>query len=429
MIDIKLIRENPDLVRKNLEKRKDPQIIKNLNILIKKDSQWRNSLKKLEDLRKKRNGITEKIARSKKEGVPINKEIKEMKSLSGKIKNLEAETGKLRDECDDLLMRIPNLLHESVPLGKDDTENVEIRKWGKIPKFGFTPKDHIDLGLDLDIMDIERAAKVSGARFYYLKNEAVLINFALMRFALDFLRKKGFEIMVTPMLVRKRALFGTGFLPGGASDIYNIEGEDLALIGTSEVALGGFHMDEVLELEDLPRMYSGFSPCFRTEAGSHGRDTKGIFRTHEFWKVEQFIYSKPEESWKMHEFLIKNTEEMFQTLGIPYRIVNICTGDIGTVAAKKYDLEAWLPGQGKYREMASCSNCTDYQSRRLNVKYRKGPGHPPEGYVHTLNNTGIATPRALVAILENYQQKDGSVLIPRVLWPYMNGVKKLEKRA
>ncbi len=428
MLDIKFIRENPEIVKKDLRKRGEKEKIEWVDKLLRYDKLWRESLKSLENLRHKRNTITEKIAELRRRGESADDLLREAKEIPARIKELEEKNKKYRERIDFYLQRIPNILHESVPVGKDDEENVPIRHWGKIPKFPFKPKDHIDLGLSLDIMDIERAAKVSGARFYYLKNEAVIVNFALMRFALDFLRKKGFDIMVTPMLVRKRAFFGTGFLPGGEDDIYYIKDEDLALIGTSEVALGGYHMDEILDADSLPRFYSGFSPCFRTEAGSHGRDTKGIFRTHEFWKVEQFIYCKPEDSWKYHEFLIKNTEEMFQKLEIPYRIVNICTGDIGSVAAKKYDLEAWLPGQNKYREMASCSNCTDYQARRLNVRYRLAEGKPPAGYVHTLNNTGIATPRALVAILENHQQEDGSVVIPKALRPYTHGLDVIEPK-
>ena len=318
-------------------------------------------------------------------------------------------------------MQLPNVMHESVPTGKDESENVEIRKWGTPPQFAFKPLDHIDLGLKLDLVDLERAAKVAGARFYYLKNELVRLNYALISFALDFIAKKGYTLVQPPYLLKREAISGAVALSDFEDTIYKIEGEDLYLLATSEHALNALHLGEILDGKALPLKYGGVSPCFRKEAGAHGRDTKGIFRVHQFEKVEQFVFCKPEDSWSEHERLITNAEEIFQALELPYRIVNICSGDLGTVAAKKYDLEVWLAGQQRYREAVSCSNCTSYQAVRSNVRYRDKTSEPTR-YVHTLNSTFIATERTLVAIMENFQQADGSVVLPEVLGPYMDGL-------
>lgn len=323
-------------------------------------------------------------------------------------------------------MRLPNILHASVPLGEDEDDNQPIREWGKKPRFDFPPKGHIDLGLSLDILDIERAAKISGSRFYYLKNEAVMLDMALMCFALSELEKKGFVSVEPPFMMRRKPYEGVTALSDFEEMLYKVEGEDLYLIATSEHPIAAMFMNEVLNAERLPMKYAGVSPCFRREAGAHGKDTKGIFRTHQFNKVEQFIFCKPEDTWRLHEELIANAEELFQKLKLPYRIVNVCTGDIGTVAAKKYDLEVWMPAQKRYREAVSCSNCTSYQARRLNIKYREKEGKPPKGFVHTINSTAIATGRTLVAILENYQQKDGTVEIPKALRPYMGGTERIK---
>ena len=296
----------------------------------------------------------------------------------------------------------------------------------KIKKYDFPLLSHIELGEHLDLFDLERAAKVAGARFYYLKNDAVKLEFALISFAIDFLKKKGFTLMTTPMLIKKEVLEGAGFLPSGAEEVYKVEGEDKYLVGTSEQALCGYYSDETLLEKDLPVKICGYSSCFRTEAGSHGKDTKGIFRVHQFEKIEMFIFCHPDKSWEEHEKLINTAEEITQLLEIPYHVVNICTGDIGVVAAKKYDIEAWFPSQNAYREIVSCSNCTDYQARRTNIKYRKEEGTAPLGVVHTLNSTSIAVSRIIVAILENYQQKDKSIKIPKVLQKYF-GADKIEK--
>jgi len=427
MLDINLFRQEPCLIKKDLKKRGDSEKIKWVAEIIKYDKKWRAYLKEADALRATRNKVSVEISALKKEKKDTGAKISEMKKTASKIADIEKKAENVRVKLDYLLLRMPNIMHESVPQGKDDSENVEIRSWGEIKEFAFPVKDHIDIGEELDLFDIERAAKVAGARFYYLKNDAVMLEFALVRFALDFLKKEGFDIVIPPMLVKEKVMEGAGFLPAGVDDIYKIENEDLYLVGTSEQALAGIYMDEVIERNCLPVKCAGYSSCFRTEAGSHGRDTKGIFRVHQFEKIEMFVFSLPEKSWDAHETLLKTAEKLVRMLELPYRVVNICTGDLGNVAAKKYDIEVWLPGQKKYRELVSCSNCTDYQARRLNIKYRNKEGEAPAGYVHTLNSTAIPVARALVAILENYQQKDGSVKIPKVLVPYMSGQKDIRK--
>ena len=428
MLDINLIRENPELVKKNLMKRGDPEALKKLNETIVYDKKWRQTLTELNNLRHQRKKMTIKIAALKKAGKNIGRELEEAKAIDSKITSLEKRVAEYEEKLRSCLMQLPNLLHESVPVGKDENENVPIRSWGKIPKFSFPVKDHIDLALSLDIMDIKRAGKIAGARFFYLKREGVLLDMALMNFALEEMLKKGYTPIEPPYLMRRKPYEGVVALSDFEKDLYKIEGEDLYLIATSEHPMAAMFMDEVLKAEDLPLKLVGVSANFRKEAGAHGKDTRGIFRTHQFNKIEQFIFCRPEDSWKMHEELIHNAEELVQKLGLPYRVVNVCTGDIGTVAAKKYDIEAWMPAQNAYREIISCSNCTDYQARRLNIRFREKEGQPPKGFVHTLNSTALATGRTIVAILENYQQKDGSVVVPKVLRKYMGGIEKIEPK-
>jgi seryl-tRNA synthetase len=428
MLDIKLIRETPEVVRQNLVKRGDLEKLKLLDKLINYDKKWREHTTRLNELRRKRNELTIQIANLKKIGKDAGKEIKEAKRIDNEITVLEKETANLHEKIRSILMVLPNLLHESVPVGKDERNNVTIRTWGTPPKFNFPVKDHIDLGLGLDIMDVERAGKVAGARFFYLKHEGVLLDLALMNFALNEMVKKGYIPIEPPFLMRRKPYEGVIALTDFEEMLYKIEGEDLYLIATSEHPMAAMYMDEILNAEQLPIKFVGISTNFRKEAGAHGKDTRGIFRTHQFNKIEQFIFCRPEDSWKMHEELIRNAEELIRKLGIPYRVVNVCTGDIGMVAAKKYDLEVWMPAQNTYREAISCSNCTDYQARRLNIRYREKEGTPPKGFVHTLNSTAIATGRTMVAILENYQQEDGSVIIPEVLRPYMNEIEKIPRR-
>jgi seryl-tRNA synthetase len=425
MLDIKLIRENPELVRNNLKKRGDPQNQKMLGQLIDVDKRWRLGLTKLNDLRHDRKQITNEIAMAKKKGKDAKQQIAKAKDVDTEITALEKQVVEDELQEHDLLMRLPNLLHETVPQGKDENDNVQVRVWGKIPKFTFTPKGHVDLGLGLDIIDVERAGKIAGARFFYLKREAVLLDNALITFALSEMVARGFIPVEPPYVMRRKAYEGVVALSDFEDVLYRIENEDLYLIATAEHPVAAMYMDEVLKAEDLPLRLAGYSTNFRKEAGAHGKDTRGIFRTHQFNKVEQFVFSKPEDSWRIHEELIQNAEQLVQKLGLAYRVVNVCTGDIGTVAAKKYDIEAWMPAQDAFREIVSCSNCTDYQARRLNIRYREKEGGAPKGFVHTLNSTALATGRTIVAILENYQREDGSIVVPEVLREYMGGIKEI----
>lgn len=425
MLDIKLIRENPEFVKNNLAKRGNPENGKMLDALIDLDKEWRQNLSKLNDLRHERKMMTAEIGKLKKAGKDAGEELEKAKSLDSEITSIQAKVAEAEKKTHEYLMQLPNLLHETVPVGKDDSDNVEVRSWGVIPKFGFDVKNHIDLGLNLDIIDVERAGKVTGSRFFYLKGEGVLLDMALMSFALEEMTKKGYLPVEPPYLMRREPYEGVTALGDFEEVLYKIENEDLYLIATSEHPMAAMFMNEVLKEEDLPLKLAGISACFRKEAGAHGKDTRGMFRTHQFNKIEQFVFCTPEESWKLHEELLRNAEDLVQKLGLPYRVVNVCTGDIGTVAAKKYDIEAWMPAQNAYREVVSCSNCTDYQARRLGIRYREKEGAPTKGFLHTLNSTAIATGRTIVAILENFQQEDGTVVVPKVLRKYMHDIERI----
>ncbi|MHA2275442.1 MAG: serine--tRNA ligase [Candidatus Kariarchaeaceae archaeon] len=403
-------------MKANLSKRQDTKLLEYVDEYVSVDVEWRDLKKNSESLRKKRNESS-KLIRTL-EGEEKQSAIADMQSTKSDLDTVESNLKQIEERRQWLLDRIPNLLHDSVPYGVDDSENQVIRTWGEKTEFNFTPRDHHELLELLDIVEIERARKTSGARFYFLKNEGVILELAILRYGLDLLRKKGVNVFSTPTMVRKEMLYGTGFLPLGDEDIYKIEGENLSLIGTSEVTLGGMHSDEVFLEEDLPTRYAGVSNCYRTEASAATKDDKGIFRVHEFKKVEMFSFTHPNISWDEQERMIGIAEEVFQGLEMPFQVVNICTGDIGGVAARKYDIEVWMPGQQRYREVVSASNCTDYQARRLNIKYRGKEGSKPIGFIHTLNSTAITTTRPMVAILENYQQEDGTVLIPKVLQKY-----------
>ncbi|MBT4175162.1 serine--tRNA ligase [archaeon] len=424
MFDIKIIRNDIEIAKKDLEKRGDKEKLDWLQNVSDKDVEFRKLKVELDGLRKERNKISLSIAEAKKKGDDVKKILADAKELPKKIADIELRVGKLQDDTKFYLMRLPNILHESVPKGKDDTENVEIKTVGKIPKFTFDIKNHVDIVEGLGLADFDRSGKIAGNGFYFLKGDLVFLEQALIRFALDIVSKKGYLPVYPPLMMRRKAYEGVTDLSDFETMMYKIEDDDEYLIATSEHPLVGQHMDEIFESGVLPVKYAGISPCFRKEIGSHGVDEKGIFRVHQFNKVEQIIFCKPADSWKLHEELIKNAEEIFKKLALPYRVVNICTGDIGTVAAKKYDLEAWLPHQKRYREMVSCSNCTDYQARRLRIRYNSKDGVK---LVHTLNSTAIALGRVMVAIIENNQLKDGSVKIPKVLVPYMGGKTKLEK--
>lgn len=424
MLDIKLIREHPEVVRSNLEKRGDPEKLKLLDDLIRFDKEWRQSLTKANELRQRRNVVTEEIAKLKKEGKDASEKVEEAKSIPEEIQRLEAQVEERREKVNQLLLRLPNLLHESVPIGKDESANEIVRVVGKPPKFDFEPKNHLEILENLGLIDTERAAKVAGHGFLYMKGALVLLDFAVIRYAVDFLMKRGFQIVEPPFMMHKKAYIGATDLETFEDQLYKAEGEDLYLIATAEHPLAAFFMDEVIEKKDLPMKLAGFSTNFRKEVGAHGKYTKGLFRMHQFNKVEQFIFCMPEDSWKFHEELQKNSEDLYDGLGLHFRTVNICTADIGNMAAKRYDIEVWM-ADGEFRESGSNSNCLEYQARRLNVKYREKEGMAPAGFVHTLNNTALATSRTMMAILEQYQQKDGSVLVPKALRPYMNGMEKI----
>ncbi len=421
MLDIKWFREHSDVVKADLAKRKDAEKAPWVDDLLKKDARYRELKQQADSLRHERNQLTDLVREAKKAKKDVSAIIKKAKALPAKIEIIESEMAQLEEKIAFYRMRLPNVLHESVPYGEGEEGNVTIREWGKKPKFTFTPKSHVDLLETLDIADIPRAARASGARFWYLKNELVLLDFAVMRLGMDLLVKKGWSMIHPPFMLRRKPLEGVTDLADFEDVMYKIDGEDLYLIATSEHPIAALHMDEVLQDSDLPLRYAGVSTCFRKEAGAHGKDTKGIFRGHQFNKIEQFVFCRPEDSWKLHEELIANHEEMFKALEIPHRVVNICTGDIGIVAAKKYDIEAWMPTQNTYREMGSCSNCTAYQAVRLNARFERttGDNKGEREYMHTLNSTMIATPRALVAMIENFQREDGSVSIPKALHPYL----------
>lgn len=425
MLDIKLIRENPTLVRENLAKRNDPQCLQMIDDLIALDKDWRANSTKLNDLRHDRKTVTVEIAKLKKACQNADTQFQKAAEVDQKIKGAEKDVCEQEAKIRNYLLTLPNLLDPTVPYGKESADNVTVKKWGEPPQFSFQVKNHIDLALALDQVDMERAGKVAGARFFYLKGDVARLDMALMSFAMDELTKAGYVPVVPPYLMSRAAYEGVTSLADFADVLYKVEGEDLYLIATSEHPMAAMYMNETIKLDDLPIKYAGVSTCFRKEAGAHGKDTRGIFRTHQFNKIEQFVFCKPEDSAALHEELLANAENILQKLGLAYRVVNVCTGDIGTVAAKKYDLEAWMPAQGDYREVVSCSNCTDYQARRLNIKYRLKEGAPPVGPLHTLNSTAIATGRTIVALLENNQNEDGSINIPEVLRKYMGDREKI----
>lgn len=425
MLDINFIRKNPDIVKKDLKKRHDEEKIAWLDDLLKKDDEWKKIKQEADDLRARKNKASLEINGLKKQGKDISKLIKEIKELPDKIKNLEEKEAQLKEKLHFYLMRIPNILHDSVPCGKDASENVVVRKVGKPKKLDFEIKSHGEIMEELNIADFKRATKTAGAGFYYLKGPLALLDISLQRFAIDFLIKRGFTLIEPPFMMNRRSYEGVTELEAFEKVMYKIQDEDLYMIATSEHPMGAMYAGEVIDEKDIPIRFCGSSSCFRREIGSHGVDTRGVFRVHQFNKIEQFVFCKPEESWKMHEEIQKNSEDMYGELEIPFRVVSVCTGDIGIIAAKKYDLEAWSPREQQYFEVGSNSNCTAYQAARLNIKLQRKDG--TREYMHTLNNTGIATSRAMRAIFENYQNKDGSITIPKVLVPYMNGIKKIEK--
>ncbi len=410
MLDIKLVRSDPDLVRRSLERRGSTS---SLDEFLAVEAERRRLLTDVEGMRAERKKASDEIAVVKKAGGDAEQAIAAMRALGDRIKEGEARLDVVEGQLKDMLLEIPNIPLPDVPDGGEE-DSVVLREVGERPSFAFEVKDHLDLGLAHDWIDMERGAKASGSRFAYLKGDLVLLEFALVRYGLDIVGAKGFRPVLPPVLVREEAMYGTGFFPTDRAQIYQTTDGD-CLVGTSEVPLAALHMDEFLEAERLPVRYTGYSTCFRREAGAAGKDTRGIFRVHQFDKLEMFSFCLPEQALAEHELIRETEEELLQGLGIPYHVVNIAAGDLGAPAAKKYDCEAWMPGQERYREVTSCSNCTDYQARRLNCRYRteKGPR-----FVHTLNGTAV-TWRFLIAIVENYQRADGSVAVPDVLQPYL----------
>lgn len=411
MVDIRYIRENVDKVKKAVEaKQIDPSLV---DKALELDAAWRKTLQEVENLRSERNKAAE------------GKDIEKGKKVKEELKIIEPKLKELEEKYKAAILQIPNPAAEDVKVGKSDAENEVLRTEGKPTKFDFSPKDHLELGEKLGIIDVERAVKVSGSRFGYLKGDAVFLELALVNFALEVLSKEGFTPIIPPVLIKEENMRAMGYMEhGGDEQMYVFDKDGLVLIGTSEQSIGPMHSGEILDLKDKPIRYAGFSTCFRREAGTYGKDTQGILRVHQFDKIEMFSYTRPKDSDKEHEYLLEIEEKFLRELELPYQVVKMCTGDLGAPAARKYDLEAWIPSQDKYRELTSTSTCTDFQARRLNIKYREGDKME---YVHTLNGTAFAIGRTIIAILENYQQKDGSVKIPKVLQKYM-GKKIIEAK-
>ena len=421
MINVKFIIENPELIKAGALKK---HVTVDIDKIVELYKTRKTLLQEIEELRAKQNKVSKEIPNAADKAPLLAK----MKEVKASIQKKQPVIEEIEKEIEKLAVRVPNPPHESVPEGKSDEENVVIETHGKKPEFDFEPKTHIELGKSLDIIDIERGVRTSGARFYYLKNEATLLEFALIQHVMHKLYKKGFSPVIPPALVKEEAMYATGFFPADKNEVYSVNpGEDdLYLIGTSEVPLTMLHAGEILKKEDLPIRYVGFSPCFRREAGSYGKDTAGIIRVHQFDKIEMFSFCDPEKSEEEHNMIRSLEEEIMQDLGLHYQAINICGGDLGAPAHKKYDLEIWIPTQNKFRELTSCSNCTNFQARRANIKYKDKNGK--NQYVHTLNGTAAAMARMLVAIIENYQTSEGEIMIPEVLLPHMGGITKISKK-
>lgn len=413
MLDIKYIRENVDIVKKGIAAKNFDTVF--VDKVLKLDEEKRKLQTEIENLRAERNKIGS-----------LGHEVSEKgKDIKNKIKELEPKLNELDTEFNDLLNKLPNLPSDKTPVGKSEKENIEVKKWGEPRKFDFEPKDHLELGTKLGILDFEAGAKVSGSQFYFLYGDGALLELALIQYAFEVLSKEGFLPVITPDLAKSRYYLGTGYMPkGNEAQTYTIENEDLGLIATAEVTLAGRHADGIISEKNLPLKYIGYSHCFRQEGGAYGKYSKGMYRVHQFTKAEMFIYCTPEESDKYHQHILEMEEKIYRGLGLPYRVLEMCTGDLGAMAARKFDIEAWMPGRGEYGEVTSTSNCTDYQARNLNIRLKRKNGKSE--FVHMLNGTAIATSRTPIAILENYQNKDGSVTIPEVLRKWM-GKEKIDK--
>ncbi|MGQ5712275.1 serine--tRNA ligase [Desulforudis sp. DRI-14] len=423
MLDLKFVRKNPDAVREALRKR---GVDFNLDQLLDLDDEWRQILFTVEQLKNRRNSVSEEVARLKKARQPADDLIVQMREVSQRIKELDEDVRRAEENIQSLMLQIPNIPHPSVPYGKGEEDNVEIRRWGEPRNFAFTPEAHWDLGEQLGIIDFVRGGKVSGARFSFYRGIGARLERALINFMVDLhVNRHGYTELFPPFLVNGASMVGTGQLPKFAEDMFKVEGQDYYLIPTAEVPVTNYYRDEILDAEMLPAYFVAYSACFRAEAGAAGRDTRGLIRQHQFNKVELVKLCRPEDSDEELEKLVHNAEEVLRLLELPYRIILLCTGDIGFSAAKTYDLEVWLPSYQSYKEISSCSNFTDFQARRANIRYRPEPRAKAE-FVHTLNGSGVAVGRTVAAILENYQQADGSVVIPEALRPYMGGITRIE---
>jgi len=428
VLDLKFVRDNYDDIKKKLNKRGED--LTDFDKFPELDKKRRELILETETLKAKRNEVSQEIAQRKRNKEDADQLIKEMKEVSDKVKVLDESLRAVEEELDQLMLSIPNIPHESVPIGESEDDNVEIRKWGELPQFNFEPKPHWDIAKDLDILDFERAAKVTGSRFVFYKGLGARLERALINFMMDLHSEEhGYSEMLPPYLVNRTSMTGTGQLPKFEEDAFKIREEDYFLIPTAEVPVTNYHREEILDEADLPLAYCAYSACFRSEAGSAGRDTRGLIRQHQFNKVELVRFVKPEDSYNELEKLTGHAERVLQLLGLPYHVMSMCTGDLGFTAAKKYDLEVWLPSYNTYREISSCSNFEDFQARRAGIRFRRNdPAKKKPEFVHTLNGSGLAIGRTVAAILENYQQEDGSVLIPEALQPYMRGLKKIEKK-
>jgi seryl-tRNA synthetase len=414
MLDLRYIRENAAAVQENSRNR---GVEADVGLVVELADRRSALIQDLNELRQHQNQMAKSIGREQ-DPEARDRLIAESRAMKDRIPEKETELAEVERRLREELLKIPNMTHPNAPIGKDDSENVEIRRWGEIPEFGFDVKDHVKLGESLGIIDFDAGAKVAGSKFYFLRGDAVFLELGLVRYAMDILTQRGYQPTITPDLARDEMLVGTGFIPRGPeTQIYSVEDSDLSLIATSEIPLAGSMADEIVDENELPIRLAGLSHCFRTEAGSHGRASRGLYRVHQFTKVEMFAFTTPEQSQELHAEMLEIEERIFQGLGLPYRVVDICTGDLGGAAYRKFDLEAWMPGRNDYGEVTSTSNTTDYQARRLRIRYRRDGGRPQ--LLHTLNGTAIAISRALIALLENYQQEDGSVLLPEVLVPYV----------
>lgn len=422
MLDMRMIRSNPDVVREAMEKRGANVP---LDELLSLDATWREKLAENERLKAERNETSERIGRLRREGADASEALERMKTVSARIKELDAEVSQLEAQIQQLIMEIPNIPHESVPVGKSDEDNVEIRRVGEAPAFDFAPKAHWDLGVDLGLLDFERAGKVAGARFSAFKGLGAKLERALIQFMLDLhTTEHGYTEISPPFIANAASMTGTGQLPKFAEDMFRLEGTEYYLIPTAEVPITNWHREEIIDGDLLPLYYTGYTPCFRAEAGAHGRDTRGLIRNHQFDKVELVKFVRPEDSYDELERLTADAERVLQLLGLPYRVMVLCTGDVTFSSAKTYDIEVWMPSYQRYVEISSCSNFEDFQARRAQIRFRREKGAKAE-FVHTLNGSGLAVGRTFAAILENYQQADGSVVIPEVLRPYMGGVERI----